>query len=79
MFTGDFSLGSKKLVDVDNRGGDDAEKQTETKDDGVSNSKRQRSRSLGKERLLSFILQEWRDGVVSVGEVDKVSNFGHGG
>ncbi len=79
MFTGDFSLGSEVLVDVNNQGGDDAEKQTETKNDSISNSKWKRSLSLGEERLLSFVHGEGRDDIISFVQVDESGNFRHGG
>lgn len=74
MFTGDFSLGSEVLVDVNNHGGDDAEKQTKTKNNGISNSKWKRSFSLGEERFLSFVHEEGREDIISVVQVDEVSH-----
>lgn len=79
MFTGDFSLGSEVLVDVNNHGGDDAESQTETKNDTISNSNWKRSLSLGEERLLSFVHGEGRDDIISVVQVDERCNVRHGG
>ncbi len=71
MFTGDFSLRSKVLVDVHDHGGDDAEKQSESENNSVPNPPGEGSLSLWEEGGSSFILQKGGDDVVSVVEVDK--------
>ncbi len=64
MFTGDFSLGSKVLVDVHDHGGDDAEKQSESEHNSVPNPSREGGLSLREKGFGSRILKEGRDDVV---------------
>ena len=72
MFTGDFSLVSKVLVDVDNRGGDDAEEQSESENDGISDPFGKGSLSYREKAFLSFIFRErWND-IVPVVEIDEL-------
>lgn len=71
MFTGNFSLRSKVLIDVNDHGGDDAEEQPESEDDGVTNPCRKGGLSLGEKGYRSFIVQERWDDVVPVGQVDE--------
>ena len=57
MFRSDVSLGTKESVDVDNDGGQDTEKETETKHNGVSDPNAQWSFT-SKEGFLSGIAEE---------------------
>jgi len=72
MFTGDFSFGSEILVDVNNHRSDEAEQETESEDNGVSNPGWKGRLSLGEEGFLSFVLQEGWELVIPVVDVDKV-------
>mmetsp|Transcript_33612 Transcript_33612/g.79276 ORF Transcript_33612/g.79276 Transcript_33612/m.79276 type:complete len:82 (-) Transcript_33612:626-871(-) len=78
MFACNFSLGTEVLVDVDNQGGDDAEKQSESDDDGIPDPLGERSLALGEEACLSFVLGEGWKIVIPVAEIDKVHST-HGG
>lgn len=71
MFTGDFSLGAEVLVDVNERGCDDTEQQSESDDNGVTNPDREGGLSLGEKAGRSLIFQEGWENIIPVVKVDK--------
>ena len=73
MFTGDFSLGTEVLVDVNNPGGDDTEEQSKSNDNGISNPFGEWGLSC-KETGFSFILQEGWVIIIPFGEIDGESH-----
>jgi hypothetical protein len=79
MLAGDFSLFPEVLVDVDNQRGDDAEQQSESEDDGITNPSWEGGFSNGEETSRSLIFQEGWDDVVPVAQVDEGFNITHGG
>lgn len=61
MFRGNLALVTKDSVNVNDAGGQNGEKETKSKDDGVSDTDAQ-GRFAAKERVLELILEERGDG-----------------